>query len=217
MLTLASGCLLAMVSRMSFPLLVQLRQLYEAHIILLFIAKQTDLAQPFVDHRWVSQYHLNRAFDLAPIGKDLESKYEEVIAKHGRTFRTDYGWASSVFPHSKRPRLLDLVKDLQLEHVSSIYRLGSDVVHSSSFYVDAEPEFDDVLGTAAFAMTEFLCTSLSDAMESIGVTDVDRVITCSLIQAIRETLPSVADWPHIRHNASTEQITRQPPARRQGP
>ena len=193
MLTLTSGCLLAMISQNSFSLLVQLRQLYEAHIVLLFIAKHTGLAQPFVDHRWVSQYHLNLAFDLEPPSENLKSKYDEVVMKYGRTFKSDYGWASPVFPQTKRPRLLDLVRDLQLEHVSSIYRLGSDVVHSNSFFVDAEPEFNDVLGTAGFAITEFLCTSLSDAMESIGVADVDRILTCSLLQALRETLPGADD------------------------
>jgi len=168
--------------------LALLRQLYETYIVIVFLCLHPELAAAYSDHRWVSQYHLASAFDIKMDDSVYVKQYERVTREYDPVFLTDYGWAAPAFTKKSRPVLLDLVKDVKLEHFSSIYRLGSDAIHSSSYFVADQPGQDPFLRLTCAAAIEMLTTALSDYVTAMKYTQKERVVTMSLAFAMKTDL-----------------------------
>lgn len=187
-LSIGEGVSRACVSRDTFAALAQLRQLYEAHVFFHFIALHPEASTRFEDHSVIAEYELNKAFEIVQSGSALEVQRNQLIEKHGEQFSRQYGWASGVSGFDKAPRLVDLAKAIGIEHYKNLYKLTSDAVHSSAYFVYVDPDIDGVLPQIGFAMTEMLVLTASGFLESIGASEVELVILSSLLKDLRDEI-----------------------------
>ena len=78
--------------------------------------------------------HENRA-RLEPLTQAeidvLDERCETLVARFGKEFDEDYGWAASALGN-KRPSLAEIERAVQLDHLRPYYRMASDNVHANS-------------------------------------------------------------------------------------
>jgi hypothetical protein len=59
----------------------------------------------------------------------IESSYQDVLKKHGKTFKEEYGWASEAL-HNPRPNFSDIERAAGLSHLRSHVQMAHNNVHS---------------------------------------------------------------------------------------
>ena len=73
--------------------------------------------------------------NVEPLSKEtldsLKVQRDELIARFGEAFKSDYGWASSAIG-SNHPTMSDIERHVQLGHMRPYYRMASDNVHPNS-------------------------------------------------------------------------------------
>ena len=93
-------------------------------------------------HEKVQQYKLACEYEeswgrlnVEPLSKEtldsLKVQRDELIARFGEAFKSDYGWASSAIG-SNHPTMSDIERHVQLGHMRPYYRMASDNVHPNS-------------------------------------------------------------------------------------
>ena len=119
------------------------RSLHELATVSSFISKHGDgVAEKYLLHDVVQRWKLARAYKeyevrakLDPLTQtemdDIEDEYRSVIAKFGKEFVEDYGWAASALG-IKRPTLLNIEKDVELDHLRPYYQMANHNVHGNS-------------------------------------------------------------------------------------
>lgn len=119
------------------------RSLHELAAVSSFISKHGDgVAEKYLLHDVVQRRKLARAYKehevrakLEPLAQteidDIEDEYQSLIGKFGKEFVEDYGWAASAIGN-KRPTLLDIEKDVELDHLRPYYQMANHNVHGNS-------------------------------------------------------------------------------------
>ena len=119
------------------------RSLHEMAVVANFVQKHgQELAERFLLHEKIQQYRLacqyQKSFarlSIEPLSTEtvdsLKVQHDELIARFGEAFKTDYGWASSAIG-SNRPTMSDIEQHVQLDHMRPYYRMASDNVHPNS-------------------------------------------------------------------------------------
>ena len=119
------------------------RSLHEMAVVASLIQEHgQELAERYLLHEKVQQYKLACEYqkfygrlDLEPLSKEtldsLKVQRDELIARFGKAFKNDYGWASLAIGND-RPTMSDIEQQVQLDHLRPYYRMASDNVHPNS-------------------------------------------------------------------------------------
>ena len=119
------------------------RSLHELAIVSFFISTNgADVAERYLLHETVQQRKLAKDYqkhqaraNLDPLGQEeideLDRRYESLIARFGKEFGSDYGWAASALG-KRSPRLIDIEEHVRMDHLRPYYRMASDNVHANA-------------------------------------------------------------------------------------
>ena len=119
------------------------RSLHEIAVVSSLIQKHgQDLAERYLLHEPIQQHKLAREYqkffdelNVEPPSEEnldsLKARCDELIAKFGESFKSDYGWASAAIGKTV-PTMADIEQHVQLDHMRPYYRMASDNVHPNS-------------------------------------------------------------------------------------
>ena len=119
------------------------RSLHEIAVIGQFVAKYgQETAEQYRLHDSIQRLKLveeHRAYeeklDEEPIPQDeydvLRQECEELELRFGRSFRRDYGWATSAL-QSEHVTFRDIEQDVELDLLRPYYRMASDNIHANA-------------------------------------------------------------------------------------
>lgn len=124
------------------------RTLHEIAVVAAVIFRYgDDIAIRYVEHQYVESKKAMEKYLVTspqlgyrPLGKTTQQRirraYDRVIAKYGKNFSTDYGWAA-LHLKKERPNFTDLEASAGRSHMRSHYQMGNDNVHAGikSMYV----------------------------------------------------------------------------------
>lgn len=117
------------------------RSLHEASVILVFLSQNDEeLSNRFMDHQAIirfkaateyNEHHSALGFSAFDVGElaQMQKSHDEMLAKYGKHFSNDYGWASEV-TKSKRPHFKDIENNVSLGFLRPQYGFASKNVHS---------------------------------------------------------------------------------------
>jgi hypothetical protein len=105
-------------------------------------AAETDVTRRYRDHHVVDQAKDAKEYQLhcAALGEEpldrheiekIFARREEVIARYGRAFKGQYGWAAALLDN-ERPTFADLEQRAGLAHLRPFYRWACHAVHAGS-------------------------------------------------------------------------------------
>jgi hypothetical protein len=119
------------------------RTLHEVSVVANFIQHHNDeVAEQYLLHDVIERYkeavvyqkHC-KELQLKPISKEgfenLEKEANELIAKYGKPYRCDYGWAAQVLGKNS-PTFADVEEAIKMDHIRPYYKLACMNVHAGS-------------------------------------------------------------------------------------
>lgn len=131
------------------------RSLYEIAVTASFIGLRGEAcAEAYLDHEIVDELkchqldeELQTARGIKPQSdggiKDLERAFQEMLEKHGDSFKNPFGWASATLGQ-KNPQFRDLEESLGQDHMRVTYKRASHKIHAAANGVSTS------LGTQSF-------------------------------------------------------------------
>lgn len=131
------------------------RSLYEIAVTATFIGLRGEAcAEAYLDHEIVDEvkchqleHELQEARGSKPRSdeylKDLERAFQEMLAKHGDSFKNPFGWAAANLGQ-KNPQFRDLEESIGQDHMRSIYKRASHKIHAAANGISTS------LGTRSF-------------------------------------------------------------------
>lgn len=133
------------------------RSLYEIAVTATFIGLHGETcAEAYLDHEIVDDlrcgqldHELQTArgikADSDEYLKDLERAFQEMLEKHGDSFKNPFGWAAATLGQ-KNPQFRDLEVTIGQDHMRSIYKRASDKIHAAANGISTS------LGTQSFGV-----------------------------------------------------------------
>lgn len=170
------------------------RSLHEMAVVASLIQEHgQELAERYLLHETIQQYKLDREYqryarqlDHEPPHEDNSDQLKEhrdtLIARFGKAFGGDYGWAASVIG-SERPTMSAIEQHVQLDHMRPYYRMASDNVHANSHGGHFR------LGLHSSQQEELLLAGPSN----LGLADPGHTTAISLLQLTTTLLGTEAD------------------------
>jgi hypothetical protein len=131
------------------------RSLYEIAVTATFIGLRGEAcAETYLDHEIVDElkchqldHELQAARGIKPQSddcmKDLERAFQEMLEKHGDSFKNPFGWAAATLGQ-KNPQFRDLEASLGQNHMRVIYKRASHKIHAAANGISTS------LGTQSF-------------------------------------------------------------------
>ena len=119
------------------------RTLHELAVVCNFISEHgDDVAERYLLHEVVEQRKLARAYKkheirakLDPLTRAeieaLDEQYNSLIARYGKAFGRDYGWAASAL-RKERPTFVALEEAVEMDHLRPYYQMANQNVHPNS-------------------------------------------------------------------------------------
>ena len=119
------------------------RSLHEMAVVSGFISEHgEDVAERYLLHEIVEQRKLARAYKkheirakLDPLTQAdieaLDERYDALVARFGKAFGLDYGWAASALG-KERPTFVDIEEHVGLDHLRPYYVMANQNVHPNS-------------------------------------------------------------------------------------
>lgn len=118
------------------------RKLHEIAVISTFIANHgNELAESYEEHQSIESYRAAIQYNeyysqlsgekISASEMDvLKKDYDQLMFKHGDSYRHEYGWASSVLD-MKKPTFKDIELSVGLDHHRPYYKLASADIHAN--------------------------------------------------------------------------------------
>ena len=118
------------------------RTLDEIAVVAFFVQKHgEEVAERYIDHQSVESWkaaltyqECHERLGYEPIEPELRRQTEEAnhaaIARFGKNFRGDYGWASEALK-SKEPTFREIEESVGLDHLRAHYRMAGHNVHAN--------------------------------------------------------------------------------------
>jgi hypothetical protein len=131
------------------------RSLYEIAVTASFIGLRGEAcAEAYLDHEIVDElkcHQLDHELQTARgiklhancCLKDQEREFQEMLVKHGDSFKNAYGWAVATLGH-KNPQFRDLEESLGQNHMRVFYKRASHKIHAAANGISTS------LGTQSF-------------------------------------------------------------------
>jgi len=130
-----------------FGALARSRTLHELAVITIVIAdygredEHADLADRFIQHAWIARYRdaklyqeSREALGQEPLSDEdmaqMQQQHDLLIAKYGKTYSKDYGWATGLNRQSSAPDFRELEGLADLSHLRWHYKQQSHEVHA---------------------------------------------------------------------------------------
>ncbi len=119
------------------------RSLYEIAVTATFIRLRGEAcAEAYLDHEIVDELNCHRldqelqvARGMKPLSdgclKDLERACQEMLEKHGKSFKNPFGWAAATLGQ-KNPQFRDLEVSIGQNHMRVIYKRASHKIHAAA-------------------------------------------------------------------------------------
>ena len=119
------------------------RSIHEIAVIGMFIIQNDpELAEKYLLHDSIQRYKLAlrlqeyaERINTEPLSQeeldDLKSRRNELVGQFGKSFGSDYGWASSVVGRDS-PAFSDIERQVDMDHMRPYYRMTSDNVHANA-------------------------------------------------------------------------------------
>jgi hypothetical protein len=164
-----------------------------------------ELTARYLDHEVVEswkavQKHITyqgRISEKPPTQKaqqKLKQRYDSMLAKYGKPFKEQYGWAASVLAHP-RPSFADIELAVKLDHLRPYYQLASHPVHANSKGLYFKIGAFRRRGIAASATNHGFATPASSAFVSASqilmalmmvVPSLDAIMNVKLVRQLSE-------------------------------
>ena len=203
------------------------RSLHELAAISSFISKhrEEDVAERYLLHEIVQQRQLALSYKkhevrakLYPLRQEeldeLDERYRGLVARFGRSFRSEYGWAADALGN-KDASLANIETDVELDHYRPYYRMASQNVHGNShaaFFKLGVGETDRTVLLAgpsnqgladpghgvALSLTQ-MSAALADAYPT-----VDRLVSVMVMNLLQDEIGEA----FLRAHHEAENITR---------
>ncbi len=212
------------------------RTLHEIAVVSLFVKDHgEDVADRYLLHQRVESrraahgYQDNAArLGLEPLTDaemhDINEACDAVVAKYGKSFANDLGWAASTLGNP-RPKFCDLEHAVDLDHMRPYYRMASSNVHANphgAFYrlglmnhrsvLLAGPSNAGLVEPADGAAISLTLTTMSLVLLRV---DMDGLVACEILTLLRDRLARELSKAHetlVRDEA--ERASRKEPPRR---
>jgi hypothetical protein len=133
------------------------RSLYEIAVTASFIGlRGVACAEAYLDHEIVDElkchqldHELQVARGIKPHSDgcliDLERAFQEMLEKHGDSFKNPFGWAAATLGQ-KNPQFRDLEEGIGQDHMRATYKRASHKIHAAANGISAS------LGTQSFGL-----------------------------------------------------------------
>lgn len=133
------------------------RSLYEIAVTATFIGLRGEAcAEAYLDHEIVDElkcHQLDHELQAARgiklhadcCLKDQEREFQEMLVKHGDSFKNPFGWAAAAL-HHKNPQFRDLEANLRQDHMRVHYKRASHKIHAAANGISTS------LGTQSFGL-----------------------------------------------------------------
>lgn len=133
------------------------RSLYEIAVTATFIRLRGEAcAEAYLDHGIVDElkchqldHEVQAAKGIKPESdgglKDLEKAFQEMLVKHGDSFKNPFGWAAATLG-LKNPQFRDLEESLGQDHMRVTYKRASHKIHAAANGISTS------LGTQSFGL-----------------------------------------------------------------
>lgn len=189
------------------------RSLHEISVVSYLIGSGgDDIAERYLCHHVVESRRAAReyqehceALSYDPISDDemneIETAYQELLARFGTDYKEPYGWASPLFANSKNRRrgIKDLERLAGLEHLRPFYRMASHNVHAgpkAMFFRLGLYQNPDILlaGPSNVGLADpgqATAISLGQVTSNLLLSrepNIDRLVTCQIIMKLTQEI-----------------------------
>lgn len=199
------------------------RSLHEIAVVTYAIREGgQELAERYLLHDTIQRYKLaKKAYEFRdrineePISlgelNRLRSKYDQLIAKFGKSFKADCGWAASL-NKSEPTTITELEEHIGLDHMRPYYRMASDNVHANShstyFRLGLGTTANNVLlaGSSNFGLADpghSTAISLNQVTQVLLATrsTLDHAVTMKILKAMVDEIGSAFQEVHFELEA----------------
>lgn len=202
------------------------RTMHELAVVAFFLLEQGDeIARRYLEHDGIQAYksalshrrYGARLNEEPPTDEEFEKAQrhrDDLVAKYGRDFKRDYGWAASVLPGSGRT-FAEVEAATKLDHMRPYYRMASHAIHPNArgLFFDLGLGDDDHLLLAGpstrgmadpgiGALIALYQTTIALLSERI---DVDETVTMLVLQ---QMVPIIEDTLVKAHDAHEAEVDR---------
>jgi hypothetical protein len=180
------------------------RTLHEIAVTAMFLQQGgEDLTRAYCDHEVVESWkatqkhlkYLGRIAEKPPSPKArerLQRRYEALLAKYGKPFKEQYGWAAATLKKD-RPSFADIELATNVDHLRPYYQLASHPVHANAKGLYFKLGAFQRRGISALATNHGFATPASNAVMSLVHTisallllapSLDAIVNVRLIQKL---------------------------------
>jgi hypothetical protein len=189
------------------------RTMHELAVVAFFLREHGDeVAHRYLEHDWIQVYkaalihrrYADRINEEPPTDDEFEQAKrhrDELVAKYGRDFKCDYGWASSVLPGEGRT-FVEVEAATNLDHMRPYYKMASHAVHPNTralfFAGPSTRGFADPGMGSLIALYQSTIALLNERP------DVDEVLTMLVLQRMVPLIEEALMEAHASHDAEAD-------------
>jgi hypothetical protein len=202
------------------------RTLHELAVVASFLREHDDdVARRYLEHDSVQIYkaalmhrrYADRINEEPPTDEEFERAkrdYDDLVAKYGREFKRDYGWAASVLPDDGRT-FAEVELATKMDHMRPYYRMASHAIHPNArgLFFDLGVGDDEDLMLAGPSTRGMADPGMGATIALFQTTvsllnerpDVDEVVTMLVLQRL---VPQIEDSLIEASNAHDKEAER---------
>jgi hypothetical protein len=186
--------------------LARCRTLHEIAVTAMFLQQGGEaLTRAYLDHEVIESWkavqkqmtYLGRIAEKPPsatVQQRLKARYDALLAKYGKPFKQQYGWAATTLKRD-RPSFADIELATKVDHLRPYYQLASHPVHANAKGLYFKLGAFERRGTQALATNHGFATPASNAVMSVVQTtsallmlapSLDAIVNVRLIQKLAD-------------------------------
>lgn len=186
------------------------RSLHEIAVVGFFVKHHgNDCAEQYLLHDVVESYKAARTYQQHAVTlgyeamtpeefAEIESAYDSLVARFGKSYKSGYGWAAS-FIDSPRPTFRDIEESSGLDHLRPFYKMASHNVHANPkgvlFRLGLYPGSDDILlagpsNTGLADPGHGTAISLGQITTALvtAESNIDHLVVCSILLKLQDEI-----------------------------
>lgn len=202
------------------------RTLHELAVVAAFLREHGDeIARRYLEHDWVQIYkaalmhrrYADRINEEPPSDEEFEAAKrhrDELVAKYGRDFKRDYGWAESIIT-GNGGTFAEIELVTRMDHMRPYYKMASHAIHPNArgLFFDLGVGDDEELMLAGPSTRGLADPGMGATIALFQTTvsllsersDIDEVVTMLVLQRL---VPQIEDSLMEASNAHDEEAER---------